>query len=340
MIVISAPSNATFKPGLIDYRAWRSSVNMKLSAPSSPTWYGKPDHENSNSLDVEPGYLKKLKAMEQDAPSDPCGSIPIGDLIQQACGDSLLRTCIVSMSLYAPLIKNNPEAESGSAKAIVASIADGAAHYAWGRIIDALDKRGYKMTLEQLSRRIHKSPDPTGPVPMLQSYGLPRARVLLGHDCYLQDIEHVCADSGLCTSVYGYIADTTNEPGPQTFTIENITVESYFDLDDNTDLDKTYAAAGNIDHFKLKDWTLQYRREIRTHIEILIRRHNEKIAAWLGKKLQLRLKQGEGVEDLVPGEDFGQYFIDVDMDLDKFLMGAMDQTREFFTAHMGGRFDL
>lgn len=87
------------------------------------------------------------------------------------------------MSLYAPLIKNSPEAESGSAKAIVASIADNAAHYAWGRIIDALDKRGYKMTLEKLSRRIHECPDPTGPVPMLQSYGLPRARVLLGHDC-------------------------------------------------------------------------------------------------------------------------------------------------------------
>ncbi|EEU37395.1 uncharacterized protein NECHADRAFT_86367 [Fusarium vanettenii 77-13-4] len=340
MIVISAPSNATFKFELIDYRARASFAKMKLSAPSSPTWYGKTDHENSNSLDVEPGYLKKLEAMEQDAPSDPYGSIPIGDLMRQTCGDSLLRTCIVSMSLYTPLIKNGSEAESGPAKAIVASIADTAAHYAWGRIVDALNKRGNKMTVEQLSRRIHECPDPTGPVPVLQSYGLPRARVLLGHDCYLQDIEHACADSGLCTSVYGYIADTTSEPGPQTFTIENITVESYFDLDDNNDLDKTYAAAGNIEHFKLKDWTLQYRREIRTRMEILIRGHNEKIAAWLGKKLQLRLKQGEGVEDLVPGEDFGQYFIDVDMDLDKFLMGAMDQTREFFTAHMGSGFSL
>jgi len=179
----SLPESATAKFNLIDYRARGSFVNMKLSTPSSPIWYGKPDHENSNSLDVEPGYLKKLEAMEQDAPSVPYGSIPIGDLMRQTCGDSLLRTCIVNMSLYTPLIKNGSEAESGPAKAIVASIADTAAHYAWGRIIDALNKRGNKMTVEQLSRRIHECPDPTGPVPMLQSYGLPRARVLLGHDC-------------------------------------------------------------------------------------------------------------------------------------------------------------
>ncbi|KAJ4184787.1 hypothetical protein NW767_013084 [Fusarium falciforme] len=313
---------------------------MKLSAPSSPTWYGKADHQNSDSMEIEPGYLKTLKAMEQDSPSEPCGSIPIGDLMRQACCDSLLRTCIVSMSLYAPLVKNGPEAESGPAKAIVTSIADTATHYAWGRIIDALNQRGHKMTAEQLSRRIHERPDPTGPVPMLQSYGLPRARVLLGHDCYLQDIEHTCADSGLCTSVYGYIADTTDEPGAQNFAIENVTAESFFDLDDNNDLDKTYPAAGNIDHFQPKDWTLQYRREIRTHMETSIRGHNEKVGVWLGKQLQVRLSQGEGVEDLIPGEDFGQHFVDVDMDLDKFLMGAMDQTREFFTAQMGGRFSL
>ncbi|UPK95578.1 hypothetical protein LCI18_006513 [Fusarium solani-melongenae] len=313
---------------------------MKLSTPSSPTWYGKADHQNSVSMDVEPGYLKMLKAMEQDPPSDPCGSIPIGDLMRQACGDSLLRACIVSMSLYAPLVKNGPEAESDPAKAIVIFIASTATEYAWGRIVNALDKRGYEMTVEQLSRRIHECPDPTGPVPMLQSYGLPHARVLLGHDCYLQNIEHTCADSGLCTFVYGYIADTTNEPGAQNFAIENVTVESFFDLDDNNDLDKTYRAAGNIDHFQPKDWTLQYRREIRTHMETSIRGHNEKVAVWLGKQLQIRLSQGEGVEDLAPGEDFGQHFVDIDMDLDKFLMGAMDQTREFFTAQMGGRFSL
>ena len=168
---------------LIDCRAWGSCVNMKLSAPTSPTWYGKADHQNSDSMEVEPGYLKALKAMEQDPLSDPCGSIPIGDLMRQACGDSLLRTCIVSMSLYAPLVKNGPEAESGPAKAIVTFVANTATEYAWGRIVDALDKRGYKMTVEQLSRRIHECPDPIGPVPMLQSYGLPRARVLLGHDC-------------------------------------------------------------------------------------------------------------------------------------------------------------
>ncbi|KAJ4180690.1 hypothetical protein NW755_011585 [Fusarium falciforme] len=272
---------------------------MKLSAPSSPTWYGKADHQNSDSMEVEPGYLKTLKAMEQDSPSDPCGSIPIGARMRQTRGDSLLRTCIVSMSLYAPLIKNGPEAESGPAKAIVTSIADTATHYAWGRIINALNQRGY-----------------------------------------LQDMEHNCADSGLCTSVYGYIADTTNEPGAQNFAIENVTVESFFDLDDNNDLDKTYAAAGNIDHFQPKDWTLQYRREIRTHMETSIRGHNEKVAVWLGKQLQIRLSQGEGVDDLAPGEDFGQHFVDVDMDIDKFLMGAMDQTREFFTAQMGGRFSL
>lgn len=329
---------------------------MKLSAPSSPTWYGKVDHENSGAMEVEPGYLKMLKAMEQDSPNDPCGSIPIGDLMRQTCGDSLLRTCIVGMSLYAPLVKESPEAESSPAKAIVSFIASTATQYALTRIIDALNERGSKMTVEQLSLQIHESPDPTGPVPMRQSYGLPRAKVLLGHDCkylarprgdthsqitgYLQDIEHTCADSGLCTSVYGYIADTTNEPGAQNFAIENVAVESFFDLDDNNDLDKTYAAAGNIDHFQPKDWTLQYRREIRIHMETLIRGHNEKVAVWLGKQLQLRLNQGEGVEDLVPGEDFGQHFVDVDMDLDKFLMGAMDQTREFFTAQMGGRFSL
>ncbi|KAJ4328969.1 hypothetical protein N0V84_000540 [Fusarium piperis] len=307
---------------------------MKLSSPSSPTWYGKANHQNSDSMEMEPGYLKMLKATEQDAPGDSCGSIPIGDLT--TCGDSLLRTCIRSMSLYAPLIKKGPEAESGPAKAIVASIADTAIHYAWSRIIDALNDRGIKMTVEQLSIRIHQCPDPVGPVPMLQSYGLPRARMLLGHDCYLQDIKHKCADSGLCTSIYGYIVDTTNKVGTQNFAIEDVTVESFFDLDDNNDSDKSYAAAGNLDHFQPKDWTLQYRREIRTHMENSVRGHNEKVAVWLGKQLQSRLSQGEGLEDLIPGEDFGQHFVDVDMDLDKFLMGAMDQTREFFAVQMGG----
>lgn len=75
-------------------------------------------------------------------------------------------------------------------------------------------------------------------------------------------------------------------------------------------------------------------------MENSIRGHNEKVAVWLGKQLQLRLSQGEGVEDLILGEDFGQHFVDVDMDLDKFLTGAMDQTREFFTAQMGGTFSL
>lgn len=75
-------------------------------------------------------------------------------------------------------------------------------------------------------------------------------------------------------------------------------------------------------------------------METLIRGHNEKVGVWLGKQLQSRLSQGEDVEDLIPGEDFGQYFVDVDMDLDKFLMGAMDQTREFFTAQMGNGFSL
>ncbi|RSL42319.1 hypothetical protein CEP54_015523 [Fusarium duplospermum] len=278
--------------------------------------------------------------MEQDATSDPCGSIPIGDLMRQTCSDSLLRTCIVSMSLYTPLIENSPEAESGAAKAIVASIAKGATDYAWARIVDVLKARGSKITVEQLSRRIEQCPDPTGPMPMLQSYGLPRAKVLLGHDCYLRDIEHTCADSCLCTSVYAHIVDTTNKPGPQNFAIENLRVESFFDRDDDYVLNKSYAVAGNIDHFKPKDWTPQYRRMIRTHMKTLVRGHNEKIGVWLGKKVQLRLGQGEGVEDLVPGEDFGQYFVDVDMDLDKFLMGAMDQTREFYAAHMGGTFDL
>lgn len=182
-IVISVPSIAASEFNLIYSPTRGSCVNMKLSAPSSPTWYGKPDHQNSDTMEVEPGYLKTLKAMEQDSPSDPSGSILIGDLMRHACGGSLLRTCIVSMSLYAPLVKNSPGAESGPAKAIVASIADTATQYAWGRIVDAFDKRGYKMTVDQLSLRIHECPDPTGPLPMLKSYGLPRARVLLGHDC-------------------------------------------------------------------------------------------------------------------------------------------------------------
>ncbi|RTE82420.1 hypothetical protein BHE90_003076 [Fusarium euwallaceae] len=313
---------------------------MKLSAPSSPTWYGKADHKDSNFVDVEPRYLRTFKAMEQDPTSDPCGSIPIGDLMRQTCGDSLLRTCVVSMSLYTPIIKNSPKAESGPAKAIVASIAKGATFHAWSHIVDALKARGSKITFKQLSRRINECTDPTGPMPMLQSYGLPRAKVLLGHDCYLQDIEHTCADSGLCTSVCAYIVDTTDKPGPKNFAIENVTVESYFDRDDNYDLLNTYAAAGNINHFQPKDWTLQYRRKIRIHMETRVRRHNEKIGVWLGKKVQLRLGQGEGLEDLVPGEDFGQYFVDVDMDLDKFLMGAMDQTREFCATRMGGVFSL
>lgn len=132
-------------------------------------------------MEVEPRYLKMFKAAEQDAPSGSCGSIPIRDL--KTCGDSLLRTCILSMSLYAPLIGKGSEIESGLAKSIIASIASTATHYAWGRIVNALSQTASKVTVEQLSRRINECPDPAGPVPMLQSYGLPRARVLLGHDC-------------------------------------------------------------------------------------------------------------------------------------------------------------
>ncbi|KAM0425773.1 hypothetical protein ACHAPT_009023 [Fusarium lateritium] len=313
---------------------------MKLSAPSSPAWLGKADHEDEDAMELEPRYLSVLKVTEQDVADDPCGSVPIRDLLRHACGDSLLRTCIVSMSLYAPFIKSDSHIEFSPAKAIIASIADAAARYAWSRLTDALHKTGSKITVDQLSCRTRECSDPPGAMPVLESYGLPRAKMLLGHDCYLQDLEHTCVDSGLCTSVYGYIVDTSSKPGTENLGIENVVVESFFDLDDDNDLDKRYEVAGNLDHFGVKDWTPQYRREMRSHMEASVGRHNEKIAVWLGKQVQERLSEGRGVEDLVPGEDFGQYFADVQPHLDKFLLGALEQTREFFMGQMNGRLGL